>query len=100
MTTAFAPNAASAAGHANQAQSIEIRAFDGPAGAEVLGLDLSKPLGQDDFARIHRAHLDHHVLVFRDQRITPDQQIAFSRRFGPLQIHVLLNSSCRATRRC
>jgi taurine dioxygenase len=89
VTTAFVPNAASAAGHANQAQSIEIRAFDGPAGAEVLGLDLSKPLGQDDFARIHRAHLDHHVLVFRDQRITPDQQIAFSRRFGPLQIHVL-----------
>ncbi|MFM0608933.1 TauD/TfdA family dioxygenase [Paraburkholderia sediminicola] len=89
MTTAFAPTAASAAGRANQTQFIEIRAFDGPVGAEVLGLDLSHPLGQDDFARIHRAHLDHHVLVFRDQRITPDQQIAFSRRFGPLQIHVL-----------
>ncbi|MFM0153268.1 TauD/TfdA dioxygenase family protein [Paraburkholderia sediminicola] len=89
MTTAFAPTAASAAGRANQTQPIEIRAFDGPVGAEVLGLDLSQPLGQDDFARIHRAHLDHHVLVFRDQRITPDQQIAFSRRFGPLQIHVL-----------
>ena len=58
-------------------------------GAEVLGLDLSQPLADEDFARIHRAHLDHHVLVFRDQRITPDQQIAFSRRFGPLQIHVL-----------
>lgn len=68
---------------------IEIRAFDGPVGAEVLGLDLNQPLVDEDFARIHRAHLDHHVLVFRDQRITPDQQIAFSRRFGPLQIHVL-----------
>lgn len=71
------------------ASPIEIRAFDGPVGAEVLGLDLNQPLADDDFARIHRAHLDHHVLVFRDQRITPDQQIAFSRRFGPLQIHVL-----------
>ncbi|MGF6756301.1 taurine dioxygenase [Paraburkholderia sp. GAS42] len=71
------------------AQRIEIRAFDAPVGAEVLGLDLSQPLPAEDFARIHRAHLDHHVLVFRDQRITPDQHIAFSRRFGPLQIHVL-----------
>jgi taurine dioxygenase len=70
-------------------QRIEIRPFDAPLGAEVLGLDLSRPLGGDDFARLHRAHLDHHVLVFREQRITPGQQIAFSRRFGPLQIHVL-----------
>ena len=70
-------------------QSFEIRPFPGPLGAEVLGLDLSKALTAQDFRRIHRAHLDHHVLVFRDQRITPDQQIAFSRRFGPLQIHVL-----------
>ena len=70
-------------------QSFEIRPLSAPLGAEVLGLDLSKPLNAQDFARIHRAHLDHHVLVFRDQRITPAQQIAFSRRFGPLQIHVL-----------
>lgn len=70
-------------------QHVEIRAFEGPLGAEVIGLDLTQPLADDDFSRIHRAHLDHHVLVFRDQRITPEQQIAFSRRFGPLQIHVL-----------
>jgi taurine dioxygenase len=69
--------------------SLAIRPFDAPCGAEVIGLDLAKPLSDDDFARIHRAHLDHHVLVFRDMAITPDQQIAFSRRFGPLQIHVL-----------
>lgn len=70
-------------------QHVEIRAFEGPLGAEVIGLDLTQPLADDDFSRIHRAHLDHHLLVFRDQRITPAQQIAFSRRFGPLQIHVL-----------
>jgi taurine dioxygenase len=70
-------------------QIIEIHPFDAPLGAEVIGLDLSKPLSPDDFTRIHRAHLDHHVLVFRDQRITPEQHIAFSKRFGPLQIHVL-----------
>jgi len=66
-----------------------IRPFDAPLGAEVIGLDVAQPLGDEDFAKLHRAHLDHHVLVFRDQRITPSQQVAFSRRFGPLQIHVL-----------
>jgi taurine dioxygenase len=70
-------------------QAFDIKPFDGPLGAEVLGLDLSQPLSGEDFARLHRAHLAHHVLVFRDQRITPRQQVAFSRRFGRLQIHVL-----------
>lgn len=68
---------------------MQIRALDAAFGAEVLGLDLGLPLAAEDFRRIHRAHLDHHVLVFREQRITPAQQIAFSRRFGELQIHVL-----------
>ncbi|WP_053843378.1 TauD/TfdA dioxygenase family protein [Paracidovorax avenae] len=73
-------------------QGFEIRPLpDAPLGAEVLGLDLSRPLGDADFARLHQAHLDHHVVVFRDQRITPRQHIDFSRRFGPLQIHVLKN---------
>ncbi|PLQ00558.1 TauD/TfdA dioxygenase family protein [Cupriavidus pauculus] len=70
-------------------QDFEIRPLDAALGAEVIGLDLDQPLSAEDFRRIHRAHLDHHVVVFRDQRITPAQQIAFSRRFGPLQIHVL-----------
>ncbi|MBW8843952.1 MAG: TauD/TfdA family dioxygenase [Burkholderiales bacterium] len=68
---------------------VEIHPLPGSFAAEVVGLDLSRPLADDDFRRIHRAHLDHHVLVFRDQRITPEQQVAFSRRFGELQIHVL-----------
>jgi len=71
--------------------SFEVELFDAPLGAEILGLDLHQPLPARDFARIHKAHLDHHLLVFRDQRITPQQQVDFSRRFGPLQIHVLRN---------
>ncbi|HEV7813654.1 MAG TPA: TauD/TfdA family dioxygenase [Janthinobacterium sp.] len=70
---------------------FRVEPFDGPLGAAIVNLDLSKPLSDADFKRIHRAHLDHHVLVFRDQRITPRQQIDFSRRFGNLQIHVLRN---------
>lgn len=70
-------------------QDFEIRPLGAALGAEVIGVDLGRPLSHGDFQRIHQAHLDHHVLVFRDQRITPAQQIAFSRRFGPLQIHVL-----------
>ncbi|SEE30144.1 TauD/TfdA dioxygenase family protein [Pseudomonas coleopterorum] len=70
-------------------QSFEIRPLAGHVGAEIIGLDLRLPLNDQDFASIHRAHLDHHVVVFRDQRITPQQQIDFSRRFGVLQIHVL-----------
>jgi|SRR5450830_127456 len=77
---------------------LAIRAFDGPLGAEVVGLDLGAgPLDDATFARIHAAHLAHHVLVFRDQRITPAQQVAFSRRFGPLQIHVLRNFQLAGT---
>lgn len=70
-------------------QDFEILPLAAPLGAEVVGLDLSSPLSERDVARLHRAHLLHHVLVFRDQHITPDEQVAFSRRFGPLQQHVL-----------
>jgi len=70
-------------------QHFEVRPFPAPVGAEILGLDISKPINNEDFARIHRAHLDHHVLVFRNQQITPAEHIDFSRRFGPLEIHVL-----------
>jgi taurine dioxygenase len=73
-------------------QSFAIHPFTGaPLGAEVIGLDLSLPLATSDLARLHRAHLDYHVLVFRDQHITPAQQVDFSRHFGALQIHVLRN---------
>ncbi|KAF1043477.1 MAG: Alpha-ketoglutarate-dependent taurine dioxygenase [Herbaspirillum frisingense] len=70
-------------------QSFEIRPFGGPLGAEIVGLDLNLPVADDELATLRRAFVKHGVVVFRDQRITPEQHIAFSRRFGPLQVHVL-----------
>ncbi len=72
-----------------EVQDFEVRALPAVFGAEVIGIDLARPLSDADFARVHAAHLAHHLLVFRDQHLSPAQQVAFSRRFGPLQIHVL-----------
>jgi len=68
---------------------IEIRRGDAPIGAEVVGVDLSRELDAAAFERVRNAYYEHSVIVFRDQQLTPDQQIAFSRRFGELEIHVL-----------
>ncbi len=71
------------------AQAFSIRPLAAVTGAEIIGIDLSRELTPADFTQVHRAHLDHHLLVFRDQRITPQQHVDFSRRFGRLMIHVL-----------
>ncbi len=70
-------------------QRFAIRTLSPALGAEVVGVDLGQPLTDEDFRTLHRAHLRHHVLVFRDQHISPAQHVAFSARFGPLQRHVL-----------
>ena len=68
-------------------QAFEVRRLGRSFFAEVTGIDLSRALDDAGFARVKRAHLEHGVLVFRDQRLTPEQHVAFSARFGPLQIH-------------
>jgi len=57
-------------------------------GAEIRGIDLSEPLDDRTFARMAMAFFDNEVIVFRNQKITPEQQIAFTRRFGVLEQHV------------
>ncbi|EWY35823.1 taurine dioxygenase [Skermanella stibiiresistens SB22] len=68
--------------------TLTIRPLSDVLGAEITGIDLGQPLDDAGFAEIRSALEDRQVLVFRDQRITPDQHIEFSRRFGPLEIHV------------
>ena len=59
-----------------------------PLGAEITGLDLSETLEDATFRAIEEVLHDRGVIVIRDQRLTEEQQIAFSRRFGELEIHV------------
>src|SRR5581483_6625811 len=57
-------------------------------GAEISGVDLSQPLADETFAQIAGAFFANEVVVFRGQKLTPDQQIAFTQRFGALEAHV------------
>lgn len=61
---------------------IEIRPLAPTIGAEIFGADLSGPLSSGTFEEIRQALLDHMVLVFRGQDITPEQHLDFGRRFG------------------
>ena len=71
------------------ATAIGIEPLAGALGARLHGIDLARPLDEAAERAIHAA-LDRHLLVcFPDQRIDEAQQIAFSRRFGELQVHVL-----------
>lgn len=67
--------------------AIELGPLSYALGAEVRGADLAKPLGAHDWRAVHGAFLEHGVLLFRGQRITREQHIAFSRRFGELDRH-------------
>jgi len=61
---------------------MEIRPIAGALGAEIEGVDLSRPLAGEIVAGMRRALLDHLVIFFRGQRLTPQQQLAFARAFG------------------
>ncbi len=63
---------------------IETRPIAPALGAEIGGVDLSRPLGDDVIAEIRQALLEYLVVFFRDQDITPEQHLAFARRFSDL----------------
>lgn len=57
-----------------------------PFAAEASGIDLSQPLSPAQVHEVEAAMERHAVLVFRGQPLTEDQQIAFARNFGPLDM--------------
>ncbi len=56
-------------------------------GVEIGGVELSEPLDDATVANLRQALVEHHVLVFRDQDLSMEQQLAFGRRFGELDTH-------------
>lgn len=68
-------------------KTITVKPLSPHLGAEIEGVDLSQPLTNAQFDDIHQAFLKHHVIFFRDQALTPDQHIAFGKRWGTLNVH-------------
>ena len=67
--------------------ALQLRRLSYPLGVEVCAVDVAAPMSESDFGAIYQAFLDHCILLFRDQRISREQHIAFSRRFGALDRH-------------
>src|SRR3984957_21019182 len=68
-------------------QTIEVTKLTPHIGAEIAGVDLSKPLGNQQFQEVHDALMENLVIFFRDQKMSIDQHKDFGRRFGPLHVH-------------
>jgi taurine dioxygenase len=68
--------------------AIPVRTSGTACGAEIV-FDLSQPIDEPTFGEIERLFHDNIMVVFRDQYLTEEQHIAFSRRFGELEIHIV-----------
>ncbi|MBV9826631.1 MAG: TauD/TfdA family dioxygenase [Alphaproteobacteria bacterium] len=67
--------------------SIEVKPVTPRIGAEIGGIDLTRPLSNQQVDDLHEALAAHQVLFFRNQQLDLEQQKALGRHFGPLHIH-------------
>jgi alpha-ketoglutarate-dependent 2,4-dichlorophenoxyacetate dioxygenase len=71
--------------------AIQIRKLTENVGAEITGIDITKPIDDASFGLIFEAFNEYSVLVFHNQDFDDDQQIAFSQHFGALETTVKSN---------
>ena len=64
-------------------------------GVEVSGFDITRPISEDTVTELVELWNEHGILLFRGQRVTPENQIAFSRNFGELEMHPLAATTSR-----
>src|SRR3979411_2270379 len=81
-----------ATGEEEPYETIGVEKLTPIIGAEILGVDIGKLVSDDarsnrQIDEIHRALAENLVIFFRDQHISPEQHLAFGRKFGELHIH-------------
>jgi taurine dioxygenase len=65
---------------------VQVEPLTDALGAEVTGVDWSADVDAETAATLRSAWLQHHVLVFRHQRLSPEHLVAFGRTFGELEV--------------
>ncbi len=70
---------------------FELRPLSHPLGAEVVGLDVSRPLNEETVHRLRQAWLEHQVLLLRDQKIQPADHIRFTQYLGQVDDYPLVH---------
>lgn len=71
----------------NNYKTIRVQPLTRHIGAEIGGIDFTRPLQDEQIAEVRQALLQHLVVFFRRQPMTLDQHLALGRRFGTLHVH-------------
>ena len=71
---------------------IDVRPISGTVGAEIHGINLKKAISDKEFSEIHSAFGQYGVIFFRDQNLTPEEEISFAKRWGKININRFFTS--------
>lgn len=74
--------------HDRGERMLSVNKTNAVLGAEIKGVDLAKPLAESTAAEIDRLWLEHEVIFFRNQSLTPEDHIRVSEQLGPVEVHV------------
>lgn len=66
---------------------IEVKPITGAVGAEIYGVNLNKEISKDQFKEVKKAFGQYGVIFFRDQKLSPDQEINFAEQWGKININ-------------
>lgn len=68
---------------------FEVKPLHPRFGAEIVGLSLADAVKEEHFAKVYECFLDYQMILFRGVDLPPATQVAFAKRFGPVQVHVM-----------